>query len=91
MKKDVAAIASEMDVIRAGVISSLILTLCYLYVTGLSSLPRVWAFIVLFAVCIVLMMKSMVDLFVWVVGLAARCSGIGLGCAVRLFRRVVLR
>lgn len=91
MKKDVAAIGSEVDVIRAGVISSLIFALCYLYVTGLSSLPRVWAFMVLFAVCFVLMTKSVVDLLVWVFGLAARCSGIGLGRAVRLFRRVVLR
>jgi hypothetical protein len=72
--------------IRAGVISSLVLAIGYLYVTGLSSQFRVWAFMVLVAVCFVLMMKSLVDLFAWAFGLAAAFSGRGLGRAFRLIR-----
>ena len=72
--------------LRAGMISSIILAICYLYHTGLSSQPRVWAFIILIAVCFVLMMKSLVDLFVWSFGLAAVFSGRGLGRAVRFIR-----
>jgi len=72
--------------IRAGVISSLMLAIGYLYVTGLSSQIRVWAFMVLVAVCFVQMMKSLVDLFVWAFGLAAAFSGRGLGTTVRLIR-----
>lgn len=89
MKKHIAVIGSEQDAIRAGVISSLILALCYLYATGISSLPRAVAFIVGFAVCFVLMMKSVVDLLVWAFGVAARCSGFTLGHALRFSRRVV--
>jgi|GEM_PF-2305200 len=89
MKKQVTVIGSEQDAIRAGVISSLIIALCYIYATGISSLPRAGAFIVAFAVCFVLMMKSVVDLFVWAFGVAACCSGFTLGRSVRLFRRVV--
>ncbi len=82
-------IATEMHSgLRAGGISSLVLALCYLAMTGLSDLPRVLAFIGLFAVCFVLMMKSVVELLVWAFGLAARCSGLGLGHSVRLLRRV---
>src|SRR4051812_38179180 len=69
--------------LRAGVITLLVLALCYLAMTGLSDLPRVLAFTGLFAVCFVLMMKSMVDLLVWAFGLAARLSGAGLGHSVR--------
>jgi uncharacterized Tic20 family protein len=72
--------------IRAGVISSLMLAIGYLYVTGFSSQFRVWAFMVLVAVCFVIMMKSLVDLFVCAFGLAAAFSGRGLGRAVRLIR-----
>jgi hypothetical protein len=74
--------------LRAGVISLLVLALCYLAMSGLSDLPRALAFIGFFAVCFVLMMKSVVDLLVWAFGLAARCSGLGLGCSVRLLRHV---
>lgn len=70
--------------IRAGVISSLVLAIGYLYVTGLSSQFRVWAFMVLVAVCFVLMMKSLVDLFAWAFAQAAAFSGRGLGRAVSL-------
>jgi len=73
---------------RAGIISSIIVAICYLDITGLSSLPRVWAFIILVAVCFVLMMKSLVDLFVWAFGLAAVFSGKGLGKAVRFIRNL---
>ena len=86
MKEHVAAIESQSDAIRAGVISALIFALCYLYATGLSGLPRIGAFVVLFAVCFVLMMGSVVDLLVWLVGLASRYCGMGPGHAVRLLR-----
>lgn len=72
--------------IRAGVISSLVLAIGYLCITGFSSELRVWALIVSVAVCFVLMMKSVVDLLVWAFGLAAVFSGRGLGKAVRLIR-----
>ena len=72
--------------IRAGVISLLMLAIGYLYVTPFSSQFHVWAFMVLVAVCFVLMMKSVVDLFVWAFGLASAFSGKGLGRVVRLIR-----
>jgi hypothetical protein len=71
---------------RAGVISLLVLTIGNLYVTGLSSQFRAWMFMILVAVCIVLMMKSLVDLFAWAFGPAAVFSGRGLGKVVRLIR-----
>ncbi len=72
--------------LRAGVISSLVLAIGYLFVTGLSSQFRVWAFMVLVAVCFVLMMKSVVDLLAWAFCLTATSSGRGLGKVVRLIR-----
>ena len=72
--------------VRDGVISSLVLAIGYLYATGLSSQFQVWTFMVLVAVCFVLMMKSLVDLFAWAFGLAAAFSGRGLGRAVGLIR-----
>jgi hypothetical protein len=72
--------------IRAGVISSLVLAVGYLYFTPFSSQFHVWAFIVLVAVCFVLMMKSLVDLSAWAFAQAAAFSGRGLGGAVRLIR-----
>jgi len=81
MKKDI--IFTE---IRAGVISSLVLAIGYLYITGLSSQLRVWAFMVLVAVCFVLMMKSLVDLFAWAFSQAAVFSGRGFGKTVRFSR-----
>jgi hypothetical protein len=86
MKKHIAAIEAHPDTIRAGVISLLILATLYLYITGLSDFPRVWAFIVCFSMCFVLMMKSVVDLLVWAFGLVASYFGWGLGHAVRLLR-----
>lgn len=74
--------------LRAGVISLLVLTLGYLGVTGISDLLRAWAFIISFAVCFVLMMQSIVDLFVWAFGQTARLFGASIGYSVRLFRRV---
>src|SRR5579864_4230673 len=71
---------------RAGVISSLVLAIGSLYATGFSSQFRVWAFIVLVAVCSVLMLQSLVDLFAWAFNLAAAFSGRGLGRAVRVIR-----
>lgn len=88
MKTKTAAIENPHAMIRAGIISSLILTISYLYITGLSNLPRVWTFIGLLAVCLVLMLKSVVDLLVWTFGCAARFSGRSLGRTVRLLRRV---
>lgn len=72
--------------IRAGVISLLMVAIGYLRITGLSNELRVWTFIVLVALCLVLMMKSLVDLFVWAFGLAAAFSGRSLGLAVRAVR-----
>lgn len=71
---------------RAGVISSLVLAIGYLYVTPFSSQFHVWAFIVLVAVCFVMMIRSLVDLFAWAFNLAAAFSGRGLGKVVRLIR-----
>jgi hypothetical protein len=72
--------------LRAGVISVLVFTLCYLWMTGISDLLRLWVFIIAFAVCFVLMMQSVVDLLVWAFSLAARFSGAGVGRSVRLVR-----
>jgi len=72
--------------IRAGVINSLMLAIGYLYITGLSSQLRVWLFMILVAVCFVLMMKSLVDLFVWAFGQFAAFSARGVGKTVRFIR-----
>jgi len=72
--------------IRAGVINSLVLAIGYLYITGLSSQLRVWAFMVLVAVCFVLMIKSLVDLLAWAFGRIAAFSGRGLGRTFRFIR-----
>jgi hypothetical protein len=71
---------------RAGVITLLVVTLCYLWMTGLSDSLRLWLFIISFAVCFVLMMQSVVDLLVFAFGCAARFSGATVGRSVRLFR-----
>jgi hypothetical protein len=81
MKTDIA-----FAEIRAGVISSLMLAIAYLYVTPFSGQFHVWAFVVSIAVCFVLMMKSFVDLFVWAFGLTAAFSGRVLGRTVRRIR-----
>ena len=81
MKQDITFIE-----IRAGVISSLVLAVGYLYITGLSSQLRVCLFMVLVAVCFVLMMKSLVDLSAWAFGRVAAFSGRGLGKSVRFIR-----
>lgn len=73
--------------LRAGVISLLVFTLGYLGMTGISDSLRAWAFIISSAVCFVLMMQSVVDLFVWVFGQTAKFSGASIGHSVRLFRR----
>lgn len=72
--------------VRAGVISSLVLAIGYLYVTGFSNQLRVWMFMLLVALCFVLMMKSLVDFFAWVFCLAATFSGRGLGKVIKLIR-----
>jgi hypothetical protein len=72
---------------RAGVISLLIFALCYLWVTGLSNMPRMWLFIVSFAVCLVMMIKSAVDLLIFAFEIAAGISGRACGRAVRIVRR----
>lgn len=74
--------------LRAGVISLLVFTLGYLWITGISDLPRAWLFIISFAVCFVLMMQSVVDLLVFAFGCAARFSGMGAGRAARLVRSI---
>jgi hypothetical protein len=79
---------TSTSVIRAGIISLLVFTLCYLWVTGISDLARAWLFLVSFAVCFVLMMQSVVDLLTVGFGFAARFSGRGVGRAVRVVRRL---
>jgi hypothetical protein len=74
--------------IRAGVISLLVFAIGYLWVSGISDLPRAWLFIISVAVCFVLMMQSVVDLFVWAFGLAAAFSGRGFGRVFRLIRNL---
>ena len=81
MKKDIT-----FTEIRAGVISSLVLAIGYLYITGLSSQLRVWVFMISVAVCFVLMIKSLVDLLAWAFGLVAAFSGRGFGKTVRFIR-----
>jgi hypothetical protein len=72
--------------VRAGLISSLVLAIGYLYATGLSSQFRVWTFMILVAVCFVQMMKSLVDLFAWTFGMAAASCGRGSGRAFKFIR-----
>ena len=84
--KTCAGIETRPDTIRAGLISASILAIFCLYATGLSSLPRVWAFIILTALCLVLMLESLIDLLVWAFGFAARFSGRSLGYVVRRLR-----
>jgi hypothetical protein len=73
--------------VRAGLISLLVPTLDYLWLAGLGDLPRVWLFILSFAVCLVLMMQSIVELLVLGFGFVARFSGVGIGRLVRVVRR----
>jgi len=65
--------------LRAGVISLLVPGLACLWGAGLGNQTRAWLFMVLFAVCFVLMMQSIVDLLILGFGLAARGLGAGLG------------
>ena len=78
----------DTGTIRAGVISLLVFALCYLWLTGISDLPRAWLFIISVAVCIVLMLQSIADLLVLAFGLAARLSGAGVGRSITRFRRI---
>jgi len=88
MKTQSTSTRIRSGTIRAGVISLLVFALCYLWVTGISDLLRVWMFIISFAVCFVLMMQSVVDLLVLAFGHAMRLSGAGVGRSVRLVRRI---
>ena len=77
--------------IRAGVISLLVLALCYLLMTQRWDLPRAWLFIVSFAICFVFMMASVVDLLALAFTVTVRFSGFGVGRSVRLVRRIYRR
>jgi hypothetical protein len=88
MKTQNTSIGIHTGTIRAGVISLLFPALCYLWTTGLSDSPRVWLFIVSFAVCFVLSMQSIVDLLVLAFGFTARFSGRSVGRSVRVARRL---
>ena len=79
---------TSASVIRAGIISLLMFALCHLWITGISDLPRAWLFIVSFAVCLVLMMQSVVDLLTLGFGFVARVTGTGVGGIVRVVRRL---
>ena len=73
---------------RAGVISLLVFALCYLWMTGISDMPRAWLFIVSSAVCFVLMVQSIVELLVLAFGVIAAFSGRTIGQSVRVVRRL---
>jgi hypothetical protein len=88
MKAQDKSTETHAGTIRAGVISLLIPTLCYFWITGLGDLLRMWLFIVSFAICFVLMMQSIVELLVLSFGFAARFSGAGIGRVVRAVRRL---
>jgi len=91
MKTNNASIGVNAATVRAGVISLLVFVLCYHLITQRWDLPRTWLFIVSCAVCFVLMMSSVVDLFVLAFTLGAKFSGIGIGRSVRLARRIYRR
>lgn len=78
--------AMTASAIRAGVIYILVFALVYLAETGLSNSFRVWAFIVIFAVCFVLVMKSVGDLLALAFCFLARYCGRELGRLVRITR-----
>ena len=86
MKTQNTSAGTHTGTIRAGIISLLVPVLCYLWLTGLGDSPRVWLFMVGFAICLVLMMQSIVDLLVLGFGFVARFSGAGLGRLVRVAR-----
>ena len=90
IKNENTPIGMHTGTLRAGVISLLVPSLCYLWMTGNWDVPRMWLFIVSFAVCFVLMMQSIVDLLVLGFGLAARFTGMGVGRVVRVLRRLLL-
>ena len=79
---------THASTIRAGVISLLVPALCYLWMTGIGDLPRMWLFILCFAVCFVLMMQSIVELLVLGSGFVARFSGAAVGRVVTVVRRL---
>lgn len=87
MKKTNTSTEAHAGTIRAGVISLLVFALSYLWVTGISDLPRAWVFIILFAVCFVHMMQSVVELLVLGLGFIARFSGAGLGRLITVLHR----
>lgn len=86
MKTQNTSIEMHRGTVRAGIISLLVLALCYLWMTGIADWPRTWSFIVLFSVCFVLMMQSIVDLLVLLFGLAAPFTGRCFGHVVRQIR-----
>ena len=88
MKTQYASIGHS-GTVRAGVISLLVLALCYQWMTQRWDLPHTWLFIISFAVCFVLMMGAIVELLVLTFNFAARFSGWGVGRSVRLVRRSV--
>lgn len=91
MKTQNESFGTYIGTIRPGVISLFVLALCYLWMTGISDLLRVWLFIVSFAVCLVLMMQSIVDLLVLAFGFAMRFVGAGVGRSARAVRRFFSR
>jgi len=91
MKTQSTSAGINVGTVRAGVISLLVLAICYHLMTQRWDLPRTWLFIVSFAVCFVLMMSSLVDLFVLALAVASKFSGIGVGRSVRLVRRITWR
>jgi len=94
MKAQNTSIGMHSGTIRAGLISLSVLSICCCYLSMMPTgwdLPRTWLLIVSFAVCFVLMVSSVVELFVLAFTVAAKYSGIGAGRSVRLVRRIYRR
>jgi hypothetical protein len=91
MKNQIAHLETHAATVRLGGILSLGLASYFLFVTGISDLPRAFAFMAAFAVCFVFLMKSVVDVLTWSFVLAARISGKGLGRSYRATRGILFR
>jgi hypothetical protein len=91
MKTQITFVEMHAANIRAGMICLTALVTYFLWVTGISDLPRAFTFMAAFAVCLVLTLKSVVDAATWIFGFAARYSGMGLGHLFRLSQQLVLR
>lgn len=91
MKTQNTVSKEHASTIRAGLISLLVPLVCYLWMSGISGQPRAWLFMASFAICVVLMIQSIVDLLVLSFAVVARLSGKAAGRAVGLRQRATHR